>query len=615
MITKTSIIPLLLSTLLHYQQFKIVLSFGICDLSIIIQQQQTAKTILLKHSTHPRDLVYNNLLKTMRVPKYPHGSYFIRSRRRGNCERIKLMLSASDTSLGIDRNILPTKTFSSSSSSLKRQQAFGDAKDFHSHGYVKNSRYYKHFSTALFSSSSADIKSSPKDKNDNDKSTAEFLFEELKKLSAEIQQHDKLYYTPGSTPTLTDDEYDALTRREAEICIQYPDILQRLEEESEYGKKVTRYGGRVGPIITTDDEETADGVTTQKSDISVRGSKIIHLENAPMQSLDNAMENVEVVKWINRVRKLLLKSKSNSSEDNKEAEEETLDDRKTITILAEPKMDGLSLSLRYRLEGEEDSLYVLESGATRGDGKKGEDVTEAIMTIGQGDVVEQGKIPLSFHLTSGDFLATGISALPDIIEVRGEVVLPKSTFQKLVHDYNKVKETIENDDEEETATAPLDSSSSKKSGSLSSSQFSNARNAASGILLRRKSQDEMTDEEIQTTKTLRESLRFYAYSIATSSSYDEGTYRNGEDLRKVLQGIGFSIPNPCIASVFDLNIEKEVDELDCAELFQYHDGIQNSRDTQIDDIPSIMDPMKFDFDIDGAVYKVSSVEDRVHLGK
>ncbi len=111
--------------------------------------------------------------------------------------------------------------------------------------------------------------------------------------------------------------YDALTEREAELYIQYPHLLKRLEVESNLGSKVSRFGGRVGPIISIEGDDGHDDkvedvslkeMTVKTTTTRMTEKKLRHLENAPMQSLDNAMMAAQVVKWLNRVRKGLFES-------------------------------------------------------------------------------------------------------------------------------------------------------------------------------------------------------------------------------------------------------------------------------------------------------------------
>eukprot|EP00956_Cyclotella_meneghiniana_P043096 scaffold252793_cov73-Cyclotella_meneghiniana.AAC.1 len=115
--------------------------------------------------------------------------------------------------------------------------------------------------------------------------------------------------------TVTDEEYDALARKEAELCTAYPHLLALLETESGLGSKATRYGGRVGQLYneTEGNVESKQIIKSKKKARSPTKKRIKrqHLTNAPMLSLDNAMEEGEAVAWLNRGRKLLLSAKQN----------------------------------------------------------------------------------------------------------------------------------------------------------------------------------------------------------------------------------------------------------------------------------------------------------------
>ena len=399
------------------------------------------------------------------------------------------------------------------------------------------------------------------------------IFNELKSLTTEIQKHDKLYYTPGLSPQITDEEYDALTQREAILCKRNPELLKRLEVESGLGSIVSRYGGRVGPIIKGD--SLTDLISNR-----VTEENLLHLENAPMKSLDNAMSSTHVVEWLNRVRKLLLKSIDEEDKVNK-----------TIQVLAEPKMDGLSLSLRYTLQDESGKRYELSWGATRGDGTKGENVSEAVRAIDM--------IPKTIVFSKCDS-----TRLPKVIEVRGEVVLPSSKFEELT-------ENVRNDGSEPVSDDRVEEDAEEAKPEALLPKFCNARNAASGILMRRKSRAKMTEEEIVNTKILRSYLNFYAYSIAFSSdddAIDGNFYSDGQEMRNLLNSLGFIVPNPFSSTSIVLDGEKEVSESECKVLFDYHEAVISNRNISIDGSDC------YDFDVDGTVYKVSSVQDRLLLG-
>jgi DNA ligase (NAD+) len=181
--------------------------------------------------------------------------------------------------------------------------------------------------------------------------------EEYARLQTEIAAHDKRYYEHDA-PVVSDAEYDALRQRYAAIEQRFPD-LRTLESLS------LKVG--VAP--------------------SGRFPKVRHA--VPMLSLDNAFSEEDVTKFVERIRRFL----------NLAADE-------PIAFNAEPKIDGLSMSLRY-----EDGKLV--TAATRGDGAEGEDVTPNIKTLKD--------VP---HALKG-------RDVPAICEVRGEVYMTKQAFLAL----------------------------------------------------------------------------------------------------------------------------------------------------------------------------------------
>src|SRR5690606_34303088 len=142
---------------------------------------------------------------------------------------------------------------------------------------------------------------------------------ELARLAGEIAGQDRRYYQDDA-PTVSDAEYDALRRRNAAIEARFP-ALVRTDSPSQ----------RVGTTVTT------------------AFSKVMH--RVPMLSLDNAFADEEVIEFLARARRFLR-----------------LGDDTALDVTAEPKIDGLSLSIRY-----EDRRLV--AAATRGDGFGGDDGT------------------------------------------------------------------------------------------------------------------------------------------------------------------------------------------------------------------------------------------------
>ena len=182
---------------------------------------------------------------------------------------------------------------------------------------------------------------------------------ELARLAREIAEHDKLYYQQDA-PRISDAAYDELRRRNEAIEARFPELI-RSDSPSR----------RVGAAP------------------SAGFKKVTHAR--PMLSLDNAMDREDVANFFGRVRRFL-----NIADDH------------AIDVVAEPKIDGLSITLRY-----ESGRFV--QGATRGDGTVGEDVTANLLTLPENELPRQLK---------------GRKA-PAVVEVRGEVYMRKDEFAAL----------------------------------------------------------------------------------------------------------------------------------------------------------------------------------------
>jgi len=177
------------------------------------------------------------------------------------------------------------------------------------------------------------------------------------RLAADIAEHDRRYYQEDA-PTVSDAAYDGLRRRYAAIEARFPE-LRTLDSLTQ----------RVGAAP------------------AARFAKVRHA--VPMLSLDNAFAERDVIDFVARIRRFLR-----------------LGDDEEIAFSAEPKIDGLSMSLRYE-NGE------LVSGATRGDGAEGEDVTANVKTLKD--------IPHRLKRKS----------VPAVCEVRGEIYMTKQAFLAL----------------------------------------------------------------------------------------------------------------------------------------------------------------------------------------
>ena len=441
--------------------------------------------------------------------------------------------------------------------------------------------------------------------------TQEALYQELQWLSTEIRRHDNLYYNTDSKNgsdsrqmMITDDDYDALVRREEEICKKYPDLQQRWETESGLGKQATRVGGRVGIEAPTP-----------------RFQKRKHL--IPMLSLDNITTKDQLNAWLERLRKKLITESEKKSK---------LAMAKSITILTEPKLDGLSLSIRYQLEKQDNNslyCYKLVWASTRGDGRQGQDVTRPI---------QQGmKLPTILQLKKGEITTDNI---PTVFEVRGEVVLHNSLFDEL-----KRQSIMEQQQEAVTESDDIEIHSNATSAPiLKTATFSNPRNAASGILLRK--YNEADGDEDAATLQLQSKLSFYAYDLVVDSTAVPELNWTTDALssRQRLQEWGFHVAEPTAITSLELHKRngvaadadgngsnestpeyREWTDLDIQPILDYHEALGKYREEQqqqrsttsskmTNEKPGKKDYPWGDYDMDGCVHKVSQVSIRRLVG-
>ena len=219
------------------------------------------------------------------------------------------------------------------------------------------------------------------------------------RLAREIARHDKAYYQ-NDAPKVSDAVYDALRQRIEAVEARFPQLVDLFSPTQRVGAAPS---GKFGEIVHA----------------------------VPMLSLGNAFNDEDVADFVGRVRRFL-----------------GLSDEEPVAITAEPKIDGLSASLRY-VKGQ------LVSAATRGDGTTGEDVTANIRTLKD--------IPQTLQGTEW----------PEVLEVRGEVYMSHADFAAL-------------NQRQEEAGKPA---------------YKNPRNAAAGSL-----------RQIDPNMTAQRPLKFFAYA-------------------------------------------------------------------------------------------------------
>ncbi len=232
----------------------------------------------------------------------------------------------------------------------------------------------------------------------------EKIHNNIEKLRKEIRRHDWRYYVLAD-PEISDKEYDDLMRRLEKTEKEYPQFIR------------------------------ADSPTQRVSGGGIKGFSVVN-HSVKMLSLDNTYSIEELKQWEGKLKRLLKRD---------------ID----LDYIAEPKIDGVSCSLTY-----EKGVFIL--GATRGDGRVGEDITSNIRTI--------KTVPLK--LIGKD--------IPKLIEVRGEIYLDRSNFESI--NRQRLKEGV--------------------------SIFANPRNAAGGSL-------KLLDSKV----TGRRNLKCFIHSFGRAQNY------------------------------------------------------------------------------------------------
>ncbi len=191
---------------------------------------------------------------------------------------------------------------------------------------------------------------------------------ELMRLAKTIAHHNRRYHAEDS-PEISDAEYDALVRRNAELEAAFPHLIRPDSPSRQVGHEVA-----ASPL-----------------------AKVTH--EVRMMSLDNAFADADVADFVGRVRRFLA-----------------LPDDAEVAMTAEDKIDGLSCSLRYE-QGR------LVRAATRGDGQVGEDVTANVATIGDIPQTLLGNVPAVFEVRGEVYMAKAdFEALNAAQEARGDKV-------------------------------------------------------------------------------------------------------------------------------------------------------------------------------------------------
>ncbi|KAG5178598.1 hypothetical protein JKP88DRAFT_261350 [Tribonema minus] len=352
--------------------------------------------------------------------------------------------------------------------------------------------------------------------------TEEQAQQEARRLAMQLAEHDIAYYQLDS-PTVSDAEYDRLRARLAALEAQHPGIV------------AAATGGN-SPLDSVGAPLTAS-----------RLPPVEHLR--PCLSLDNAFTAAAVTDFVERLeREALAAALTNgSSAGGGSAPHE-------LSIVAEPKIDGLSCSLLYR-------GGALVRAATRGDGARGEDVTAAA-------VAALADVPRALPPDA----AAGAPPLPPLLEVRGEVYMPLARFRAL----NAARSAA--------AEAPL----------------ATPRNAAAGAL-----------RALDPAATAARGLAFFAYDVAVPDSPDGGSgggggggggdltaalgVRTQSALLERLRAWGFAVAAPAAAARGAAAADV------AAQLLRYHASLEGQRAAMA-------------FEADGAVYKLDDLAARAAVG-
>jgi DNA ligase (NAD+) len=330
-------------------------------------------------------------------------------------------------------------------------------------------------------------------------------------LVEEIRRHDHAYYVEAR-PVIGDQEYDRLYHELLDLEKEFPNLA------------------------TPDSPSHRVGGEPLSEFQSVRHA-------VPMMSLDNTYSQEEVRDFVKRVQKLLPDE--------------------TLEWVVEPKVDGVAVSLRY-----ENGVFT--TGATRGDGTTGDDITANLKTI--------RSVPLNLHpvaanvssrqtsaasVTNEDGRALTSAATPRVLEVRGEVFLPLAGFEKLNAERKSAGEEM----------------------------FANPRNAAAGSL-----------KQLDPKIVAKRPLDILLYGIGTPASGtarwglvpehavpEAGAPQSQRELLDFLKSLGFKTPKRTWFCKSEDDLIAAIAELDTVR-------------------------KKFAYETDGAVIKLNSFEQQRRVG-
>ena len=250
---------------------------------------------------------------------------------------------------------------------------------------------------------------------------------EMRRLAALIEEHNHRYHSEDA-PTISDAEFDALFKQLQDLEAQYP-------QWRDTHSPTSRVGGQV-----------LDFLPTQAHSLRMYG-------------LDNVFGHEEWQDWVLKMQRALPEA--------------------PCSFWCDPKLDGLAVELIY-------TQGTLTQALTRGDGERGEVVTEALRTV--------RNVPLTLR---------GDGPWPPRLEVRGEIVIRKADFAAL--------------------NARQDSAGLKP--------FANPRNAAAGAV-----------RQLDTAMTAQRPLRFYAYGAGLVEWGQAEPWHRQEELIARLQAWGFAVP-------------------------------------------------------------------------